>query len=88
MDLIQLKRNLKCLPSHAVENCRAQLWVNDVVIQKSALVTVNENFDKFFNYFTLKNRLYTWFLNKYIQTAVFTLPLLERRSMHESRTRS
>ena len=53
MDLFQLMRNHKCLPNHAVENRRAQLLVIDVVIRKYALVTVNENFDKIFNYFTL-----------------------------------
>lgn len=53
MDLFQLMRNHKCLPNHAVENRQAQLLVIDVVIRKYALVTVNENFDKFFNYFTL-----------------------------------
>lgn len=53
MDPFQLIRNHKCLPSRAVESRRAQLWVIDVVIRKYALVTVNENFDKFFNYYTL-----------------------------------
>ena len=50
MDLFQLIRNHKCLPGQAVEDRVAHLWVTNVLIRKSALVTVNENFDKFLNY--------------------------------------
>ena len=68
MDLFQLMRNHKCLPNHAVENRQAQLLVIDVVIRKYALMTVNENFDKFFTYFTLDGWKTVQILDSWINT--------------------